>query len=257
MPDYSDTRFVTDISNVTGAKTRIRSIQPVNCRYNFGGGFFRTLIAQDFYNTYPEYVNAPDDGVTVPIPGLPWEVNYDRMIIDVIAAWKELDADVTTVESTATSAATAASAAQSTADSALTAANAAVIQTAGNGTFGDLTWDGTPPSGTITKPFQWYKHGSVVQLFGYVKATSPGLLVSTLSMDLPSSCPTPADLPDQANDSWVSFGSGGLASGINVALSGNSCGLYKNSSGDYEIRLNATAVIAVSYASIQLTYMAA
>lgn len=339
--EHSDARVKENVLSIPNCLAKITALRPV--QYNFIGSPTTEYgyIAQEFINQFPQWTFTNGDNGTDPLgSNPPWQVYKDDLPPHVVGAIKELNVTLTSVQTTANNASTAAAAAQSTANSAsttasaaqtaagnaqttataanstataassaataastaannaavaagtaqttansaqtaanaaqttansantaaaaaqttansaLAAANAALVQTTdAEGDLGTLTWNGTAPGGTITKRYKWFKQGNLCTITFAVKCSTPGLLVSSFAAALPSGAPTPYNLSNQASDSWVCMGSGGVLTGLTVSLSGNNAGLYKTSGGTYELRAFATTTLAAGVAMGCITYL--
>lgn len=284
--EISDRRFKYNIIDLPSPLTKVLSTRPRQFeRVNEPGVTRYGFIAQEFILSFPDCVYTNGDDGEVPLDGAyPWSLNFAASMPYLFGATIELNTLVGTAQTTANSAqslasmantsassaqttATAASTAASTAagqaataitlaNAAQTTANSAMVQTtAPEGDLGTLTWNGTAPGGTTTKRFKWFKQGNVCTIQFQVKCATAGLLVSSFSVPLPAGAPTPYNLSNQSNDSWVAMGSGGVLAGVTVALAGNNAGLYKNSGGTYELRAFASVTLSAGVAMGTISYL--
>lgn len=58
---------------------------------------------------------------------------------------------------------------------------------------GTLAWSGTPPSGTLNQTYHWVQIGNMVTLTITLNYTVAGTTNTTVTMTLPSDCPSPAN----------------------------------------------------------------
>ncbi len=125
--------------------------------------------------------------------------------------------------------------------------------------LGNLTWSGTAAPTGITKSYIWVQTGNNVILYWVIRATGPGVLVTSVSTPLPAGSPVPWTFASQANNSWSYLGSGAILPGLtSLANAGASSGLFKDSDGSFSLRINTgTAALAATYALGVVTYLTA
>ncbi len=145
--------------------------------------------------------------------------------------------------------------ATNTAAGAISAENLAAEQA-----LGALTWMGTTaPSGTINKVYAWNRVGHSISIYWFIKTSVAGALVTAVETPLPADLPTPWAPSIQVNDSWSYIGAGAVLASANAALSnGASCGLYKNSSGIFVLRVySGVNSLSANFAMGSVTYLTA
>ena len=92
----SDGREKQDITSISNALDVIRALNPVryHWKYDPSGAYEYGLIAQEYVTVFPDFTMNTDNGTGEIGPGGPWEINDSPLMPYVIAAIKQLDAQV-------------------------------------------------------------------------------------------------------------------------------------------------------------------
>lgn len=144
----------------------------------------------------------------------------------------------------------------------LTEPGAVIAQgTSNEASLGTISWTGVlgllPPSGAITKTYSYSLSGRVCTIAWRIKATTPGLAVTQASCPFPAAAPAPFQQVGTENDEWVYIGSGGiLGTKSDTPSMGSSAGIYRDASGDLQLRINSGSVsVGARFAKGIVTYI--
>lgn len=232
--DVSDGRIKTEIQDIPNCLSSVIALRPRSFKY-VGNDIFVDygFIAQEFFSVFPQFTftnGVPAEG-PIPPGGIPWSIFKEGILPFLPGAIKELNTTVTSLA--AISASSAVSAEQD---------------------LGTLTWTGTAPGGTITKKYRWIRIGKRVTVDWQINATTPGLLVSSVSTPLPSDCPAPSLLSNVPVNSWARIGSGSILATANATALGGNSGLFRASDGSFQLRVTTTAGLAATTAIGSVEY---
>ncbi|MES3012638.1 MAG: hypothetical protein V4750_02775 [Pseudomonadota bacterium] len=123
--------------------------------------------------------------------------------------------------------------------------------------IGTLAWAaGVAPSGTISKRYRWQRIGNQVTLWYRVEASVAGTAVTELDFDLPSDCPTPADMTNQGTSEF--YAAGPAVASPSASTNPSKTVLYKTGgSPAYIFNIYPGAAIALTSIYGSITYYTA
>ncbi len=111
--------------------------------------------------------------------------------------------------------------------------------------LGTLTWDGTPPAGTVVKKYIWRKVGKIVTMWYRGTFSSAGTTNSILTFALPADMPTPFVFTGWDNSELGYLGVGGIgASEASTFPNPQTTHLEKDGSGGFLVRLRGSSTNA-------------
>ena len=119
---------------------------------------------------------------------------------------------------------------------------------------GTITWTGGAPSGTMTQRYRWTLTGKTVTVYWCITATVAGLLTTGAQIALPATCPVPATLANQANNSWISTGTGAMLPSLAGDPNISTSGLFKDGSGLFWLK-SVTPTISAILVMGNVTYL--
>lgn len=121
---------------------------------------------------------------------------------------------------------------------------------------GTVTWTGGAPSGTVVQRYRWTQVGKTVTVYWCITATVAGLLTTGAQIALPATCPVPTTLANQANNSWISTGTGAILASLTGDPSSSTSGLFKDTGGVFWLRSISGATGAILITG-NVTYLTA
>jgi lysophospholipase L1-like esterase len=130
-------------------------------------------------------------------------------------------------------------------------------QTADSTYSGTVTWTGTTPPNTPTiSVWRVSKSNSLCTVQIVLKYTNAATLVSQLTLDLPSTAPTPYawGLGTSTNTIYSSQGTWDVGTSVNPTTPSQSTATLRKSASGYEIRCNAVTALNANFSVITISY---
>lgn len=121
---------------------------------------------------------------------------------------------------------------------------------------GTDTWDGTPPSGSSTKQYQWIQIGKRVELWLWLTYATAGTTNTTIDCTFPADLPLPIEPSARTGNGDVLFNSAARVNNATTTTAGTARGGYiiKTGTGAYKITM-VTASLSAKNADIYISYI--
>lgn len=120
---------------------------------------------------------------------------------------------------------------------------------------GTLTWDGTAPTSIVSQQYAWNQVEHTVTLIFAIEYTNAGVANTTVSITLPSDCPTPATIAgmgDAANEiGYLALGAMTTGSNVNPPASRCSLGVNAGNNGYIITIIQASTASKVARFTVQ------